>query len=127
MQSADTPLNGEDFETIRQLEESLWRAETRFDNALMNRVFADDFFEFGRSGKIYARSEMFSEPGACSPIRATLPLPDFRARHLSVDVVHVTYISEVISGGEVLRGNRSSIWSRTPTGWILRFHQGTPL
>jgi hypothetical protein len=127
MHSADRPLDPEDFQTLRRLEEILWRAETRFDGALMDGVFAPDFFEFGRSGRSYARNEMLLDPATARPIGATLPLPDFHARHLSDDVVQVTYVSEVVRDGEALRANRSSIWSRTADGWQLRFHQGKPV
>jgi hypothetical protein len=48
----DTSLLSEDVETLTRLEESLWQAETRYDPFLMDRVLADDFFEFGRSGRV---------------------------------------------------------------------------
>ena len=40
---------------LRGLEESLWRAETRFDRKYMDAVLAPDFAEFGRSGRRYDR------------------------------------------------------------------------
>lgn len=36
--------------------------------------------------------------------------------------VIVTYQSEMDGN----RANRSSIWQRTPSGWLMEFHQGTP-
>jgi hypothetical protein len=36
----------------------------------------------------------------------------------------VTYVSEVLYE-ELEIGNRSSLWTRSPKGWQLRFHQGT--
>ncbi len=42
------------------------------------------------------------------------------------DVALVTYRSEVRDGDEVVRANRSSVWRRGETGWLLEFHQGTP-
>ena len=127
LHSADRLLNAADLQEIRSLEESLWQAESRFDKELMDRIFAPDFFEFGRSGRRYARAEMFFEKAAQRDIAATLPLPEFHARHLSDDIVQVTYVSEVRYGRDLVRGNRSSVWSRTEVGWRLRFHQGTPL
>src|SRR3954453_1752089 len=38
---------------LRELEESLWRPETRYDLAYMRRVLTPDFLEFGRSGRVY--------------------------------------------------------------------------
>lgn len=127
MDSAGRELAGDDLSKLRSLEESLWRTETRFDTALMEKVFAPDFFEFGRSGRTYTRAEMLFDPTDRRPIVATLLLPEFHARHLSEDVVQVTYVSEVMHDGKLLRGNRSSNWSRTSDGWQLRFHQGTPI
>ncbi|MGB7416993.1 MAG: hypothetical protein WA902_22560, partial [Thermosynechococcaceae cyanobacterium] len=60
-------------------------------------------------------------------IHATLPLINFQVRLIDTDVVLVTYQSKVIYSGVVERGRRSSIWLRSAAGWILRFHQGTPI
>jgi len=121
------PVDGETLEALRLREEDLWIAETRFDNELMDRRFAPDFFEFGRSGRVYAREEMMFQPGQFDTIDATLPLADFSARWLSDDVVQVTYVSEVRYDTEILRGRRSSLWSLLNGRWRLRFHQGTPI
>jgi hypothetical protein len=67
----DTPNEAE----FRGLEESMWRAETRFDHAYLERVLHPNFFEFGRSGRIWARQDTLAmEPGE---IEARFPLPDF--------------------------------------------------
>lgn len=107
-----------------RLEESLWREETRFDAAYMDRVLGEDFVEFGRSGRVYDRAAILASPRG--PIDARLPLPDFAARLIAPDVALVTYNSLATYDGVVERGRRSSIWSRTADGWVLRFHQGTP-
>jgi hypothetical protein len=120
------PMDQETFAELRTLEESLWRAETRFNDDLMDKTLALDFFEFGRSGRTYARDEMMFGQSRFGEINATLPLPNFRARYLADDVVQVTYVSEVVYDGRTELGNRSSIWSRIEGAWKLRFHQGTP-
>ena len=91
----------------------------------MERTLAPDFFEFGRSGRIYSREDTLGLES--QPIDARLPLKNFEARLLSPDVALVTYISAVTYNGVEDIGNRSSIWSRTKIGWQLRFHQGTPV
>jgi hypothetical protein len=117
-------ISSEDRDRLRKLEESLWMAETRFDKEYMNRVLAPDFFEFGRSGHRYCREDILSaEP---QEIRAKLPLENFKIHPLDQTHVLVTYISEVVYG-EVERANRCSVWSRTHDGWMIRFHQGTPV
>ncbi|HUI31881.1 MAG TPA: DUF4440 domain-containing protein [Candidatus Acidoferrales bacterium] len=117
-------ISREDFEAVKELEESMWRSETRFDRDYMERVLSPDFFEFGRSGRVYKREDTLAAPA--QKINAKLPLKDFRIHPITEDVVLVTYITEVI-GNKLEMGNRSSIWIRTPKGWRLRFHQGTPV
>lgn len=118
-------ISDEDIAVLRTLEEDLWRRETRFDNEYMERLFAEDFLEYGRSGRIYSRRDCLShEP---QDIDAVLPLPKFEVRLLTPEVAQVTYESRVSCGGVEERGNRSSIWSRSGDSWVLRFHQGTPV
>lgn len=52
---------------------------------------------------------------------AVLPLRDLVLRPLGERHVLVTYQSEV----DGIRANRSSIWERTDSGWLMEFHQGT--
>jgi hypothetical protein len=116
-------LSQSDREALERLEEELWREETRFSLARMDEVMAPDFFEFGRSGRVYQRQDILA--AAPEAIEARLPLQEFRARLLSPDIAQVTYNSAVKYDGVYLYCRRSSIWSRSPAGWVLRFHQGT--
>ena len=104
-------LAAEDLQELKMLEERLWMTDFRFDRSWMDAVLADDFFEFGRSGRIYSREECLSISG--HSINAVLPLPNFNARFLSHDIVHTTYRSIVTYDGGIEFGNRSSIWLRT--------------
>ncbi len=113
-----------DFEELSQLEERLWIAEFRFDRVWMDSVLADDFIEFGRSGRIYAREECLDVAGGA--IDAVMPLQEFRLCSLGADAVLATYKSRVTYVDEVECANRSSIWLKTAQGWKLKFHQGTP-
>ena len=118
-------LGNEDVEELSRLEESLWRAEVRFNLEKMEEILAEDFFEFGRSSRVYTRQEVLGIPA--EKITAVLPLTNLRIRLLSSDVAQVTYTSIVTYADGVQRGRRSSIWSRSPQGWKLRFHQGTAI
>lgn len=117
-------IDAEEIKELQTLEESLWIDETRFDNEYMEKILAPDFFEFGRSGRVYKREDTLA-PGR-SAINAVLPLKNFKIHVISDDVVLVTYISEV-QYEELEVGNRSSLWLRTAEGWKLKFHQGTPV
>jgi hypothetical protein len=118
-------INGADFQDLKLLEEVLWRREIRFDRAKMEQILASDLFEFGRSGRVYQRAETLDL--FFHPFRATLPLVDFTVRLLSSDVAQATYVDIVRYDNGEERTLRSSIWSRRPLGWQLRFHQGTPI
>ena len=107
---------------FRKLEESLWIEETRFDYSYMNSILTYDFFEFGRSGRVYTRDETLSHE--YQEILAKIPLENFQLYNISNTVKQVIYVSEV--GKEKLRANRSSIWTLEGEKWKLKFHQGTP-
>ena len=114
-------LPSADRQDLARLEESLWRAETRFDRDHMEHVLAADFVEFGRSGRVHSRDDILAAP----PGEISTALRDLVVRSLATDVALVTYVSEVPEEGDGV-GNRSSIWTRTNGEWRLRFHQGTP-
>jgi len=117
-------IGDDDRHQLQSLEESLWRAEARFDRDYLERILAPDFIEFGRSGRIYSRREIIDTPS--QPIRARSPLQTFAVRPAGDAVALVTYVNEV-TYGEVEYGNRSSLPLRVPGGWQLKFHQGTPV
>ena len=117
-------LSLEDKTELIRLEEAMWRSDTRFDLAFQEARFAQDFVEFGRSGRVYSRAEIICTEK--QPIEATLPLPGLTFRQLDKDTVLLTYNSEAVYDGLREHARRSSIWSRTPSGWVMRFHQGTP-
>ena len=108
---------------FRDLEESMWRPETRYDPASLERILHPDFFEFGRSGRVWAHEDtVTSEPGE---IEARFPLPGFAVYPIDANTVLVTYTS-VVRHETWDYANRSSIWVRDAGTWHLRFHQATP-
>ena len=117
-------VSSDDMTVLRQLEEELWRSETRFDKLRMEALIAEDFFEYGRSGRVYQREDTLSVKP--QPIAAVLPLPEFSVRLLNEDTAQTTYNSAVEYDGVVEYARRSSIWTRKNNSWVLRFHQGTP-
>jgi len=117
-------LSDQDLNELTKLEEELWIEDTRFDKSYMEEVMADDFFEFGRSGRTYVKQDSIAHEK--EPLDAVIPLQNLNIRLITEDVAQVTYDSEVTYDGVVEKGRRSSIWSRTEKSWKLRFHQGTP-
>ena len=105
---------------LEHLETAMWRSETRGDRNWMDTHLSADFVEFGRSGRRWSRDEIIElDVGDLSTV---LPLHDLTMRPLGDHHVLVTYWSET----DGARANRTSIWLRTPSGWVLEFHQGTP-
>jgi hypothetical protein len=117
-------LSEEDHAILTRLEEDMWREVMRFDRAFQEQRFATDFFEFGRSGRVYNRDRIIQFDS--QPIHAVLPLPNLAIRLLDRNTAQVTYNSQVEYDSVVEYARRSSIWSRTENGWVMRFHQGTP-
>ena len=94
-------LKPEDRRVLVELEETLWRAETRYDTELMERTFAPDFVEVGRSGRRYERHEMLFEPDPEAVINASLPLLEYSVKLISPDVALATYTSVVRYGDDI--------------------------
>lgn len=117
-------LSDLDRAELTRLEEGMWREATRFDQVFQEQRFADDFVEFGRSGRVYSREQIICVDSC--PIQAVLPLPNLAIRLLDEDTAQITYDSQVTYDGVVEHARRSSIWSRRTSGWVMRFHQGTP-
>jgi hypothetical protein len=118
------PLSMADQIELERLEEAMWQQTHRFDRGFQEERFASDFFEFGRSGRVYSRAQAIRTDS--QPIAARLPLANLRFRVLDVHTVQLTYDSAAEYDGVMEYARRSSIWYRGPTGWVMRFHQGTP-
>ena len=100
-------ISEKDATELQCLEQELWIAETRFDRAYMETVMAPDFFEFGRSGRIYKREEILAH--GSGTIEAVIPLQNLNIKLLTADVAQVTYDSEATFDGVVEKARRSSI------------------
>ncbi len=113
-------------EQLRMLEESLLDAAVRRDRMRLREMLAEDFLEFGSSGRTWTRNtiiELLSNETAF-----TAPaIEDFRCAVLSEDVALVTYrtVRTDATSGEALASLRSSIWKHVGGEWRMRFHQGT--
>ncbi|MGG4219890.1 DUF4440 domain-containing protein [Paenibacillus jamilae] len=89
------------------------------------RLLADDYFEYGSSGKKYEKSMQISFlDGKSSLSNIPYMITDFNIRLLSSDLVHATYCTKSIDTGN--KSLRSSIWKLNEEQWQMIFHQGTP-
>jgi hypothetical protein len=110
---------------LREFEESHLRSDVRSSTESMRALLADEFLEFGSSGRILDRAAVIAalsgEPGFNSRI------DDFVAQSLSPEVALTTYRLSVwpASGGHGKVTLRSSVWVHRAGRWLLLFHQGT--
>lgn len=109
-------------EHIRELEEQLLSNPVRTNPAAVALLIADDYIEFGSSGRVWRKQDQVGEGGA-GEVRMTLS--HFELRTLSEDTVLATFrIFNEDSGMHCLR---SSIWKFRDGRWQMFFHQGTPV
>ena len=111
---------------LKKLEESLLDASVRRDRRKIRSMLADDFLEFGSSGRMWNRNsiiELLSQETAF----VAPAIEEFRCAFLTSDVSLVTYktVRTDPDSGEVLASLRSSIWINRSGTWRMRFHQGT--
>jgi hypothetical protein len=106
-------------------ENALLDPAVRRDRRKVLALLAEEFVEFGSSGRVWSRNEIVDhmESEDFSPVA----IEDFACREIAADVMLVTYRSVGTNQepGEPSIALRSSIWVRKSEGWLLRFHQGT--
>lgn len=108
---------------LKKLEEELLQPDVRSDPALVASYLAEDFREFGSSGRIFTRPEILAALAAESPRQ--LRLTDFACTELAPGVALVTYRSHATSDTGSSEALRSSIWVLRSGRWQVLFHQGT--
>jgi hypothetical protein len=111
-------LEAAEGQALRDLEERLLLPSVRASPNEVATLLADEFVEFGSSGRIYDKQQIIrllqEERG-----EAQLTLVEFSARRLAADIVLVTY--RVVESRTI----RSSIWNFQKGRWRMVFHQGT--
>lgn len=108
-------------EHICGLEEKLLNPEVRTSPEQLSLLLADDFFEYGSSGRVWHKKDMMGEEGAGM---VQLTLSEFALHPLSEEAVLATYRTFNTGNGRYTL--RSSIWRYREGRWQMFFHQGTP-
>lgn len=118
----------QDLDLIRGLEEALFKPAVRASPEALDRLLADSFVEFGRSGGVPDKTEVIRSLAEGNAETVDVPAArDFVLRSLADDVVLLTYLSfRVANGCEERHTLRSSIWRFIEGRWQMVFHQGTP-
>ena len=123
-------------EHLEHLENFLFDPVARRDIAAVSALLAEEFREFGSSGRIYTKLDILAELSTEQPV--VISLTDFICQLTSPTTALVTYKS--LSSHEnrtPTQALRSSVWvlrapakvySHTPNEqatWQMLFHQGT--
>ncbi len=110
---------------LRGCEESLLDPAVRRDGARVAALLAEDFQEFGASGRVWTLeqiAELLTTETYQPPV-----MEDFNCRPIAEGVALVTYRSVRIDPrtGQRVATLRSSLWTLESGEWRMRFHQGT--
>jgi hypothetical protein len=109
-----------------RLEQQLLKPSIRRDTAALTSLLAEDFREFGSSGRIYTRQQIIEALAAESP--HTIALSDMFCQQLAEDIALLTYRStRTIELDAASHALRSSLWIYRDHRWQMLFHQGTPI
>jgi hypothetical protein len=121
-------IQGESFMELSSLEEHIFNLEKilmTYDYKDLNDLLADDFLEFGSSGRSYNKKAMLDAVLHGTTINSIrLTVTDFNIKLLSLDVVLATY--RTFTHNDSKLALRCSIWKLNEGKWRMVFHQGTP-
>jgi glyoxylase I family protein len=106
---------------LEALELQLLQTAVRNQAARVDELLADDFVEFGASGRVWTKAAIIAALQDEPPTERRMS--EFQAHPLAAGVVLVTYRVER-EGTSTLR---SSVWVREGDRWRMRFHQGTAM
>jgi len=106
---------------LKGLEELLLVPDVRKSTRL-TELLADEFVEFGSSGRVYTKDDLVAVLQVESPVIQTTS--DFKVTSLAPDVALLTYKIHRHSQ-PALHTLRSSVWRRAKGQWQMLFHQAT--
>jgi hypothetical protein len=116
-------MTSERDQTFFEMEQQLAQVGRPIDVNVAGAMIADDFLEFGASGRVWTKQEIIGALAQWQPIERKLD--DFTVRELGSSLCLVTYKAATAAGG--VTSLRSSIWRKRGSTWQMIFHQGTPV
>ncbi len=108
---------------LKDLEKLLLKPDVRKSLKVLLKILADDFVEYGSSGKIFSNKEIIN--ALQSETIQKLKLSNFKLRELGKNHYLVTYKGIKEEGGQKYYSLRSSIWIKVKDEYQMIFHQGT--
>jgi hypothetical protein len=115
-------VDNRNVDEFLQLEMQLLQHTTRKSQSQLAKLLADDFVEFGSSGRIFTKKDIIERLPLEEEI--TFKLTNFQAKYIDENVVLTTF--EIEKNVGVKYTLRSSIWKKNKGTWQMVFHQGTP-
>ena len=114
--------------TIYDLETTLLKPEIRSSAEDLDLLLADDFVEFGSSGKIYDKKMILERLPKDTEISSVqFEVSNFQVKALSENVVLATFKTDkILPNNSRVTALRASIWRNTNGNWQMIYHQGTP-
>lgn len=107
---------------LQRQEELLLAREVRSSAGRLRELLADDFVEFGSSGRVFHLAEIVHLLAQEDSRQASAAhLSEFTLVRLGREAALVTY--RLQRGGSI--SLRSSVWVECSGQWCMRFHQGT--
>ena len=108
-----------DIEHVVALERSLLSDAVRADPAAVAALLHPDWYEIGRSGRLWSRPDQLAVIGVLpEPVTLEVVLVD----RLGPETILLLWRSQGADGSTL----RTSLWVRSGGDWVQRFHQGTP-
>ena len=128
MAEAQAPAEVEATQALEALELALARRDEAAIPGGYERVLHDSVVEFGTSGRVWTRDEIL-EALRSGPRVDAVTLERFDAHVVRPGVFLVMFETTQTDPvtGLSSRQRRSSLWMREGDGFVLRFHQSTPI
>ena len=110
---------------LRALEPLIYAANGGLPRAHFERLLAPGFWEVGASGKRYSRAFVLDalQRRQESPIDEAWEAENFEAQALAPGLFLLTYTLHQ----PTRISRRATLWRRSDIGWLMVYHQGTPL
>jgi hypothetical protein len=112
-------------EHLRDLELELLQPGVRRSPQLLSNLMADEFREFGSSGRIFTKDQIIDALRTESPVQ--ISISNFRAETIGESAALVTYQAarrDDANDRDII-SLRSSLWVIRDGRWQILFHQGT--
>ena len=108
---------------LKYLEKLLLQPRIRHSAGDLNALIADEFIEFGSSGKVYNKKDIIKLPG--NEVTRKMTLTNFKLVQLGKNYFLTTYKILKHDKGRKIYTLRSSIWKKEKSSYRIIFHQGT--